>query len=353
MKKIIFIILVTTLTLFSLSACKKDNVKEIEVDSQSEKIKIVTTIFPTYDWVQEVIKGNEDKFELTLLIDSGVDLHSYQPTADDIMEISNCDLFIYVGGESDKLIEDALKESINKDMKVVNLLEVLGDYVKTEEMVEGMQESEHSHNHGHNEDHEHEHEEDHNHNGHEHDNHEHHVHEDEHVWLSLKNANKLVDVISNTIQEIDIDNKDVYKTNASNYIKKLNELDNKYQDIVSNSDKKVILFGDRFPFRYLVDDYGLEYYAAFVGCSTDSEASFETIAFLAKKVDEYNLNCVLTIENSDQKIAKTIIQNTNSKKQKILVLDSMQSITFNDIDNNASYISIMESNLEILKEALK
>ena len=349
MKKIIFIILVTTLTLFSLSACKKDNVKEIEVDSQSEKIKIVTTIFPTYDWVQEVIKGNEDKFELTLLIDSGVDLHSYQPTADDIMEISNCDLFIYVGGESDKLIEDALKESINKDMKVVNLLEVLGDYVKTEEMVEGMQESEHSHNHGHNEDHshdEHEHEEEHNHHGH-------HAHEDEHVWLSLKNANKLVDVISNTIQEIDIDNKDVYKTNASNYIKKLNELDNKYQDIVSNSDKKVILFGDRFPFRYLVDDYGLEYYAAFVGCSTDSEASFETIAFLAKKVDEYNLNSVLTIENSDKKIDKTIIQNTNSKKQKILVLDSMQSITSNDIDNNANYISIMESNLEVLKEALK
>ncbi|MDI9519281.1 MAG: metal ABC transporter substrate-binding protein [Bacillota bacterium] len=349
MKKIIFIILVITMALFSLSACEKDNVKEIEVDSQSEKIKIVTTIFPTYDWVQEVIKGNEDKFELTLLIDSGVDLHSYQPTADDIMEISNCDLFIYVGGESDKLIEDALKESINKDMKVVNLLEVLGDYVKTEEMIEGMQESEHSHNHGHNEDHshdEHEHEEEHNHHGH-------HAHEDEHVWLSLKNANKLVDVISNTIQEIDIDNKDVYKTNASNYIEKLNELDNEYQDVVSNSDKKVVLFGDRFPFRYLVDDYGLEYYAAFVGCSTDSEASFETIAFLAKKVDEYNLNSVLTIENSDKKIAKTIIQNTNSKKQKILVLDSMQSITSNDIDNNANYISIMESNLEILKEALK
>ena len=157
------------------------------------------------------------------------------------MEISNCDLFIYVGGESDKLIEDALKESINKDMKVVNLLEVLGDYVKTEEMVEGMQESEHSHNHGHNEDHEHEHEEDHNHNGHE--------HEDEHVWLSLKNANKLVDVISNTIQEIDIDNKDVYKTNASNYIEKLNELDNKYQDVVSNSDKKLF---------YLVIDFHLD-----------------------------------------------------------------------------------------------
>ena len=273
-----------------------------------------------------------------MLLDNGVDLHSYQPTADDIVKISDCDLFIYVGGESDGWVEDALKNATNKDMKVVNLLEVLGDKVKNEEVVEGMQEEEHEHEDGeeHEEGEEHEHEEE----------------ADEHVWLSLKNAEVLVGTISNALQEVNPGNKDAYAANADAYVKKLSALDAEYQTAVDNAARKTVLFGDRFPFRYLVDDYGLNYYAAFVGCSAETEASFETISFLAKKVDELKLPCVLTIEGKNHKIAETIVKNTAPKSQKILTMDSMQSTTSKDVASGTTYLSVMEKNLAVLKEAL-
>ncbi len=219
-------------------------------------------------------------------------------------------------------------------MKVINLLEVLGDSVKTEEVVEGMQETEHDHDEG--EEHEHEHEEE----------------KDEHVWLSLKNAEVLVNAISNSLQELDPDNKDAYAANSEAYVKKLAALDADYQAAVDAAAYKTVLFGDRFPFRYLVDDYGLSYYAAFVGCSAETEASFETISFLAKKVDELKLPCVLTIEGAQHKIAETIVQNTAEKNQKILTMDSMQSTTSEDVANGTTYLSVMEKNLSVLKEAL-
>lgn len=296
-------------------------------EASADKLKIVTTIFPEYDWVRQIAGDQILNMELTMLLDNGVDLHSYQPTADDIMKISDCDIFVYVGGESDEWMEDALKEAVNKDMQVINLLEVLGDSVKTEEMVEGMQETEHDH--------------------------EHEEEADEHVWLSLKNTQTLSDAIASALETADPANKETYVANAASYVEKLAALDTQYQEAVNNASQKTLLFGDRFPFRYLVDDYGLSYYAAFAGCSAESEASFETISFLAQKVDELGLKNVLTIEKSDQKIAKTIIENTKGKNQNILTLDSMQSTTSDDVANGITYLSVMENNLNILKEALQ
>ena len=327
MKKITALLLALFMLVGALAGCGKQN-----DTNQTDKLSIVTTIFPEYDWVREILGDKADNAEITMLLDNGVDLHSYQPTADDIVKISDCDLFIYVGGESDEWVEDALRNAANRNMKVINLLEVLGDSVKTEEIVEGMQEEEHEHEDAE----EHEHEEE----------------ADEHVWLSLKNAKMLVRVISKALQELDPDNKDTYAANASAYIEKLSALDGAYQSAVDGAARKTVLFGDRFPFRYLVDDYGLSYYAAFAGCSAESEASFETVSFLAKKVDELKLPCVLTIEGKNHKLAETIVQSTAGKKQKVLTMDSMQSMTSKDAANGATYLSVMEQNLSVLKEAL-
>ncbi len=351
-KKYISILVAAILVVCCLSAC--GSVNDTSAVSGSDKLQIVTTIFPEYDWVMNVLGDNPANAEVTMLLDNGVDLHSYQPTADDILKISTCDMFIYVGGESDEWVEDALKETTNKDMAVINLLEVLGDSVKEEEMVEGMQESEHEHE-GEDAD-EHEDEEEHEHEDGDADEHEHEegeVEYDEHVWLSLRNAATLTDSISKELQRIDATNASVYKTNSDAYIKKLNDLDKQYNDVVSASNVKTLLFGDRFPFRYLTDDYGLTYYAAFVGCSAETEASFETITFLAGKVDELSLHAVMTIEGNDHRIAETIVQNTAGKDQQILTMDSMQSTTSKDVEDGTTYMSVMEKNLSVLKEALK
>ena len=293
------------------------------------KLSIVTTIFPEYDWVMQILGDKAEQADVAMLLDNGVDLHSYQPTADDIIRISSCDVFIYVGGESDKWVEDVLASASNKSMVVVDLLDVLGDAVKEEEVKEGMQAEEEE-----GEDEEDE------------------VEYDEHVWLSLKNAAVLCDHIAQKLGEIDAANKDAYAANAAAYIDKLNALDAEYEAAVGAAGTKTLLFGDRFPFRYLADDYGLDYFAAFVGCSAESEASFETIMFLANKVDELGLRAILQIESANGKIAQTIRDTTETKDQAILTLDSMQSTTSVDVQNGASYLSIMESNLAVLKEAL-
>ena len=306
--------------------------------AEANQINIVTTIFPIYDWVREVVGDNATHANITLLLDNGVDLHSYQPTAQDILAISTADLFIYVGGESDEWVEDVLQSAMNPNLKAINLVDAMGEDIKTEEVVEGM---EHDHDHEDSEEHEeHDHE------------HEHEDEADEHVWLSLRNAGKLTGIIADTLSEIDPDYAEYYQENASAYIGKLADLDARYTDTVNGSACKTILFGDRFPFRYLADDYGLTYFAAFSGCSAESEASFETIVFLAGKTDELGLPAVLTIEHPKTRIAETIVQATSAKDQKILVLDSMQGTTVSDIQAGMTYLSVMESNLEVLKEAL-
>jgi zinc transport system substrate-binding protein len=243
------------------------------------------------------------------------------------MKISTCDMFIYVGGESDEWVEDALKEATNKDMIVINLMDLMGDAAKEEEMVEGMQEEGGDDEEG--------------------------PEYDEHVWLSLRNASLLTNAISTAIQEMDPANADQYQANTAAFVEKLEALDEEYTAAVSGAQFNTLLFGDRFPFRYLADDYGLSYYAAFVGCSSETEASFATVTFLAQKMDELALPAVMTIEGTDHRIAETIIQSTESKDQEILTLDSMQAVTAKDVENAATYLSIMESNLSVLKDALK
>lgn len=350
-KRLIMMLLIAAVMVLGITGCGKKK------DSGSNgKIDIVCTIFPEYDWVKEIIKGEEDNFNLTMLMANGADLHNFQPTADDILTISKCDIFIYVGGESDKWVHDALKEAVNKDMIVINLMDVLGDRAKEEELVEGMQgEDEHEHHHDDEDDDDHDHEDA------DEDEHEHHDDEeeepeyDEHIWLSVKNAEILAEYIEGKISSLDKDEKRVetYKKNLENYKAKLDGLDKQYEEAVKAAGKNTIVFGDRFPFRYLVDDYNIKYYAAFIGCSAETEASFETITFLAGKVDELSLQTVLTIETSDKQIANTVISNTKDKNQKILTLDSMQAVTAKEADGGKNYYDIMATNLEVLKEALK
>ncbi len=311
--------------------------------SGSESFSVVCTIFPEYDWVKEILGDHADNVDITYLLDNGVDLHSYQPTADDMMKISTCDLFVYVGGESDEWVEDALADAQNKDMKVINLMDVLGDSAKVEELKEGMQEDEHEHDHDDEDEDEHEEE-------HEHEEGEEEY--DEHVWLSLKNAKVLCAEIENKIAAIDPANADDYKANLDSYAAKLTELDNSFQTLVDASSVKTLVFADRFPFRYFVDDYGLDYYAAFIGCSAETEASFETIAFLSDKVNELDCKTIFTLENSGKDIANTIIS-TSGKSVDIAELDSLQSVSKDDIANGASYLSVMQENYDVLADVLK
>ncbi len=311
-----------------------------------DKIKIVCTIFPGYDWAKQILGDNSANADIRYLLDSGTDLHSYQPTASDIKSISECDMFIYVGGESDEWVEDVLDTASNKDMKVIELMALLGDKAKTEELKEGMQEEEeeHDHDHGAEED------------DHHHDEDEGHHHEDgeeldEHVWLSLSNARIFCEGITDGLCEIDPGNADTYRADLAEYDAKLKALDDDFRTLVDGSSQKTLIFGDRFPFRYFTDDYGLDYYAAFIGCSAESEASFETIAFLSGKINELDADTVYTIENSDGKIAQSVISASGADCT-IAVLDSAQSVSAEDIENGRTYLGIMQSNYDVLKADL-
>lgn len=314
MKRIIALCL-TIIVLASVFCGCADNTKD------NGKIKVVATVFPVYDWAKNIIGGDDD-IDLTLLLDSGVDMHSFQPSAQDIVKISSCDMFIYVGGESDEWVTDALDEKTNKNMIVVNLMDLLKDRIKEEEIAEGMEgEVDGAY--------------------------------DEHVWLSLKNAERACKYIDQKLETLDPKHKNTYSHNAQSYVNKLKKLDEEYTQTVAAAKNKTLIFGDRFPFRYLTEDYGIEYYAAFAGCSAETEASFKTIAFLSKKIDKLGAKYILKIDNSDGKVAETIIKNTRTKDQKILTLDSMQSTTPEQISKGASYLSVTEKNLKILKQIFK
>ena len=316
MKKMIALVLALVLCLSVFAGCAAGGADK----SETGEFKITVSIFPLYDWVKNLTRDAEN-VELSLLVGNGTDMHSYQPTADDMVGIANSDMFVYVGGESDKWVDDAMNGIINPDKtEVVNLLDVLGDRAKTEEAVEGMQK-------------EAEEEED---------------AADEHIWLSLKNAEALCESLGEKLRKADAANAETYRKNTEAYTEKLKKLDASYIDALSAKKYDTLLFADRFPFRYLVDDYGLKYYAAFAGCSAESEASFETVAFLSDKLRELSLPAVMTIDGSDQKISKTVLQ-TSGCEAEILTLDSMQS---KSADSGDTYLSVMESNLEVLKKAL-
>lgn len=284
-------------------------------------LEIVCTIFPQYDWTKNLTAGNDD-VSLALLQDSGVDLHNYQATAADKVKIMNCDLLIYVGGESDQWVEDILDGSKNPDRKVVKLLDEID--ALDEEDVPGAEEEDHEEDEG----------------------------KDEHVWLSLKRAEKLCRAITKALQSVDPENDVLYENNMHSYTEKISSLEKEYAEAIQSAKRDVLVFGDRFPFRYLVEDYDLKYYAAFSGCSAETEASFSTVINLAKAVDEHELPYVLVLESSDKKIAKQIIEQTSTKDQQTLSINSLQSVTRKQIEDGIDYLSLMRENLETLKTAL-
>ncbi len=318
MKKIISIFFAVLIAALTLCSCRT-NIDE------ADGLSIVCTAFPQYDFVKNIIGSEEG---LTLLLDDGADLHSYEPTAQDIIKIGSADIFIYGGGVSDDWAEGVIRSANNPNLKVIAIM----DLVETlkEEYVAGMQQENHVHQHqgAHSGDH---------------------GGEDEHIWLSLKNAITITNSLCETICDTDPLNSDKYCSNAEKYISELSGLDAEYANVISSSLRKTVLFADRFPFRYLTEDYGLTYFAAFAGCSSESEASFETMAFLIDKTKELNLPVVLTIDGSDGSLAETVCNSTGSE---IAVLDSCQSVSSADIARGSSYINIMKNNLEILREAL-
>ncbi len=309
-------ILSSVLILLSLCACGVRS-------ADSNKIKVVCTVFPIYDWAREIVG---DKAEIIWLTENGTDMHSFQPSAADMVKIAECDILVYIGGESDKWVDETVKQYQNEKRALINLTSLLGGSLKEEEHTEGMQE--------------------------EHEQGEEEAEYDEHVWLSLKNAVIFADAIADSLAEKDPENAEFYKENARNYTEKLTALDGEYQKAVNAAPLKTLLVADRFPFRYLTEDYGLSYYAAFPGCSAETEASFETVAFLSAKADELGLKYVIKTETAATKIAETVIANTKEKNQEILVLDSMQSVGSKDAGNGTTYLSVMEKNLETLKKAL-
>ncbi|MEE3454432.1 MAG: metal ABC transporter substrate-binding protein [Succiniclasticum sp.] len=371
---ITIIILTFLFGIFSFSGCgSSDKSAGAKGETPKPKLKIVATIFPEYSWTKELLGSHEKDVELTLLAKKGVDMHSYQPSAEDILKIANSDLFIYVGGESDKWVDKALKEGGNPKRRVLNLMKLIGNRAKVEEEVEGMekhdhhdhdkdahahpkkdkQDEKHEHHDKDKHDEKHEHEKEHNKDKHDDKDHHDQPEYDEHVWLSLKNADIVCKAIAEELAALDSKNAETYRANYTAYSQKMAALDAKYKEAVTKAPVKTVLFGDRFPFLYLTDDYGLQYYAAFNGCSAETEASFATVAFLAKKMDELKLPAVLTIEGRQHKLAQTIVENTKAKNQKVLTLNSMQSVAEEEIKKGITYLAVMEQNLNVFQEALQ
>ncbi len=287
-----------------------------------DKVNIVCTIFPQYDWVSQIV-GNSHSVTYSMVVKNGVDLHSYQPAASDIIQISKADIFIYVGGESDKWVAEVLQQRQNKDMKIINLMELLKDSVKEEaEALQGEEETDAAE-----------------------------IEMDEHIWLSLKNAITCVKEISAAIIEKDPENSGLYSERTENYVKELNSIYEAYKTVTAGGSSKPLVFCDRFPFRYLCDEFNLDYIAAFPGCSAETEASFETVAKLTDVVKEYSVKALIKIDGSEDKLAKTV--QGNSKYCEIITLDSMQSVTLRQAFNGTTYADIMRKNLEELKKALK
>lgn len=343
MKKILLIILAAAMAVFPLLGCGNRAASSTAQPAgssapsvqASHRLKIVTTIFPQYDFAREITGGNAD---VAILLPPGTESHTYEPAPQDIISIQNADLFIFVGGESDVWIDDILDSMEEKAPKTLKLM----DCVTTveEELVEGM-ESDHDHAH---EDEDRDHAED---ADHDHEREE--TEYDEHIWTSPANAVQIVRSMTETISALDTVNADIYAKNADAYVQKLTALDNDFAQVVKTAARKTIIVGDRFPFRYFADEFGLDYYAAFSGCSSETEASAATVAFLTDKVKAENIPAVLYIEFSNHKIADSIAEATGAKT---LLLHSCHNVSKDEMQAGASYLSLMQKNVETLRQAL-
>ena len=327
-KNKLFSIICLAVSLFAFNGCKKGQNEKKGTDEN--KIKVVATIFPEYDWAKNLVKDSPN-VEVELLIKNGTDLHSYQPSTQDIVKIGNADIFIYVGGESDEWVSQVLKNSKKENQIVVNLMQTLSQDIKEEELVEGMKGEDHDDDEDDDE-----------------------TEYDEHVWLSVENAKKAVIKIAESLEVADLENSVLYASNLKNYLAELESLDTfkiRIAEKIQNQNSPLI-FCDRFPFRYLIDELNLKYFAAFAGCSAETEASFETVAFLVKKTEELKPDSIFVTESSDKKLAQTVIAGAKLPETKIAVLNSMQSVTLEQAENGASYIKIMQENLEKISSAL-
>lgn len=308
----IFCLVFCTISIVSLTAC--------ENSSDDKSFDVVCSVFPLYDWTREIVSDTDTR--LHLIIDNGTDSHSFQPTAKDITTLLSADLVIYIGGESESWIDDLFVSHPSSTRHTLKLLDAIGDRAKFEELQDGME-------------------------GEDDDGGENEY--DEHIYLSLKNARICVKAIEDTLSNFNEPDADTYDINASKYLTKLVSLDTSYKKAVDMATNRTLIFGDRFPFRYLIDDYELNYYAAFAGCSAETEASFKTIDFLSKKIDELHLKYIIKLETSNGAVANAIKQNTTSKNQTVLTINSIQSTKIKD---NKTYLEIMRDNLEVLKIAL-
>lgn len=296
--------------------------------AKEARLSIVTDNFAAYDWTREIV-GDTPDVELILLTDKGADLHSYQPTVADFARLAEADLFIFIGGESDKWAEDALAETA-ADTRPLNLMQLLaenGDSLRTEQIIPGMTtRGEHTHTDE--------------------------AEADEHFWLSLTNAAICTDMIAETIAELDEAHREQYMARKASYLAKLAELDEAYRAAVNNARLDTMIVADRFPFIYLAADYGLNWYAAYPGCSAETGASFETIVFLADRLREISPPCVLTAEKADTALAQTLIATAGAEDCQIAELNSLQAVTTDDIAAGLNYIDTMRSNLAVLIAAL-
>lgn len=319
-KKAISVIVAGLLILGSLTGCST------EESVSNDKLKIVTTIFPTYDWAKGVLGDKIDDYEVTFLTDSGLELHSYTPSVEDIRKIVEADLFIYVGAQSDLWVDHTLEQVTNENQIRLNLVEIVEGELRAKEIKEGMQVVEDDCC-----------EDD---------------YFDEHVWMSIKNAMMISEQIQNALSEIDPENADIYETNGSEYIEKLGELDGVFRESLAGKDARAVVFPDRFPFLYLFADYDLEYYAAFASCSAESEVSFQTLTYLTQKLNELDSDYVLNVDRTNHDIAQSVISNSKNKNQEILYMSAMENVTEGDVNDGLTYISVMEKNLETLLVAL-
>lgn len=324
-----------------ITGCTAKTEKKDKGDNTKGKLKIVTTIFPEYDITRAIAK---DKVDLELMIKPGVDVHSFTPTPQDIKTVQNSDVFIYGGTEHDKWVENLTKSIDMKNKKVVKLVD--GIQQLEEESVDGMKHEHH---------HDDEKEDEHNHD-HKHEKKDEHDHKDEsekeldpHYWTSPKNAIQMVKTITNALVEKDPDNAEFYKENAKNYIKQLEGVDKELYDVVDNAKIKKVVIADRFPFRYLFKDLGLEYRALFSGCSVESTASAGQIKKMVDYVKENKIPVVYHIEMGKGELAETVAKNSGAK---VKLLHSIHTVTKEDFDKGITYIDLMKQNVEALKEGL-
>jgi len=315
MKRSVILIAALAAVLFSASGCKQN--KNNAARSADGKINVVTTVFPPYDFVRQIAG---DRVNLAMLLPPGAESHSFEPSPKDILAIQNSDIFIYVGGETDVWVDRILDSMDTSNIKIIRMMDVVD--VVEEEIVEGMEEEEEE---------------------------EEETAFDEHVWTSPQNAILIVQAISDALCIADAASADFFRQNSQHYIAALGELDKQFQAVVDGAKRKTIVFGDRFPFRYFADAYGLTYFAAFPGCSTETEPSAATVAFLINKIKAEKIPVVFHIELSNERMAGAIAAETGAKKQ---LLHSCHNVSKKDLDAGLGYLDFMRQNVETLKEAL-